>query len=59
MKKIQHRINKVSDLKNVSQEYGVELDIRAEGDNLILSHDAFISGENFEDYLKRHPIIDK
>ena len=54
MLKIAHRVNKITDLKNVSLEYGVELDIRAEGGKLILHHDAFAQGENFEDYLKEY-----
>ena len=54
MKKIKHRINTIYELKETSKNYGVELDIRAEGDKLIMHHDAFTIGENFEDYLKEY-----
>jgi len=52
MLKIAHRINTVSDLQNVPNQYGIELDIRYENDYLILHHDPFCTGEKFEDLLK-------
>ncbi len=49
---IAHRVNTVNELKNLPHEYGVELDLRDSGERLILQHDPFSDGENFEDYLK-------
>ncbi|MFC1546279.1 hypothetical protein ACFL4O_00985 [bacterium] len=54
MEFIAHRINTIKELKNVSAEYGVELDIRDNGDKLILHHDPFTTGEDFEEYLKHY-----
>lgn len=51
---IAHRINTREQLGRVPSEYGVELDLRAEGDRLILQHDAFLDGEDFEDYLEAY-----
>lgn len=59
MLKIAHRINTVDQLLQTPQEYGIELDIRSEGNNLILHHDPFKKGELFEDLLKvyNHQLI--
>ncbi|CAA6814262.1 MAG: Unknown protein [uncultured Campylobacterales bacterium] len=54
MEYIAHRINKIDELKQVPKEYGVELDLRDYGDRLVLEHDPFISGEDFEEYLKHY-----
>lgn len=52
MLKFIHRINTVSQLKQVPTEYGVEIDLRAYKDDIVLHHDPFIQGESFEEYLK-------
>jgi hypothetical protein len=52
MEYIAHRINTVEELKKTPKEYGVELDLRDFGDRLILQHDPFTDGEDFEEYLK-------
>ncbi|MCS7004666.1 MAG: hypothetical protein NZM38_05005 [Cytophagales bacterium] len=59
MLKIVHRINTVAQLAQVPTHYGIELDLRADGKELIMHHDAFQSGERFEDLLKvfRHELI--
>ncbi|MCP4050642.1 MAG: hypothetical protein GY730_08060 [bacterium] len=59
MIKIAHRINTIHQLKHIPIDYGVELDLRSEGNQLILHHDPFETGENFEDYLShfRHNFI--
>lgn len=59
MFKIVHRINTVEKLKNIPPEYGVEVDIRACNDRIILHHDAFKKGEDFEEYLEyyKHAFI--
>lgn len=54
MEFIAHRINTVEELKNVPKEYGVEIDLRDFGDRLILQHDPFKDGEDFEEYLKHY-----
>ena len=48
-----HRINNSNDLKTVKDTQGIELDLRDKEDKLILSHDPFRDGENFEDFLKK------
>jgi len=52
MEYIAHRINTIEELKTIPKEYGVELDLRDFGDRLILQHDPFKDGEDFEEYLK-------
>jgi hypothetical protein len=51
---IAHRINTIAELKQVPKEYGVELDLRDYADRLILQHDPFVDGEDFEEYLKHY-----
>jgi hypothetical protein len=48
---IQHRVNTLEHLRSVPLHYGVELDLRDHGDRLILRHDPFGDGEEFEPYL--------
>ena len=48
---ISHRINNVSELNNIPTEYGVEIDLRDNGENIILQHDPFKDGENFNDFI--------
>ena len=54
MNYIAHRVNTVEGLKKLPLEYGVELDLRDQGDRLILQHDPFTPGECFEEYLKHY-----
>lgn len=54
MEFISHRINTIDELKNTPTEYGVEIDLRDSKDRLILAHDPFIDGEDFEEFLKRY-----
>ena len=49
---IAHRINTIEELKKVPNKYGVELDLRDYGNKIILQHDPFVDGEDFEEYLK-------
>jgi hypothetical protein len=49
---IAHRINTIEQLLKTSNDLGVEIDVRSQGNRLYLSHDPFVSGENFEDWLK-------
>jgi len=51
---IQHRCNKVADLKGLPTEYGVEIDLRSNvslKNSLHLSHDPYVAGENFEEWI--------
>ena len=54
MEFISHRINKVEDLIKLPKIYGVELDLRDLGDEIVISHDPYVGGERFEDYLKHY-----
>jgi len=49
-----HRVNTINELRDIPKEYGTEIDIRAFGSNLILNHEAFQTGERFEDYLAEY-----
>jgi hypothetical protein len=51
---ILHRINTIEKLNSIDQEFGCEIDIRAEGSNLILHHDAFKTGEKLTDFLDEY-----
>lgn len=52
MKKIAHRINTVEQLHQVPTKYGCEIDVRSQGEKLILHHDPFQEGEDFLEWLK-------
>lgn len=54
MLKIAHRINTIKQLRETPVEYGIELDLRAFEDKLVLHHDPFQQGELFEDLLKEY-----
>lgn len=49
---IKHRINTAAQLKETDPQYGVELDLRDRGERLIITHDAFGDGEDFETYMQ-------
>ena len=54
MEIIIHRVNNLNELKNTSQKFGTEIDIRAYGSKLILSHEPFQNGDFLEDYLDEY-----
>ena len=54
MEIIIHRINKIKELKKISNKYGVEIDIRTDGSKLILNHDAFTKGDRLIDYIENY-----
>ncbi len=54
MQFIAHRINTIEELKKIPSQYGVELDLRDNGNRLILQHDPFTDGEEFEEFLKHY-----
>ena len=49
-----HRVNSIEQLKNVPETFGIELDLRSEGDRIIVTHDPFTKGEDFEIYLQHY-----
>ncbi|NDK07633.1 hypothetical protein EOM39_00130 [Candidatus Gracilibacteria bacterium] len=59
MIKIIHRVNTISRLKTISVDCGIEIDIRANGKDLILNHEPFENGDSLEEYLKlyNHKLI--
>jgi len=54
MKIISHRRNTINDLKTTPCEYGVEVDIRSCGEQLIIHHDPFDKGTPFEEWLSAY-----
>lgn len=51
MEIVVHRVNTIDALDRVPREFGVEIDLRADGSRIILSHDACASGEPFDGWL--------
>ena len=51
-----HRINTIEELKSIDNQFGIELDLRDDhkSNKIILSHDPFLDGEFFEDYLQNY-----
>jgi len=49
---IVHRVNSIEDLMDVPVQYGVEVDIRADGGKLILNHEPHQHGDTLDEYLK-------
>jgi hypothetical protein len=52
MRIIRHRINSIAELNKTPFDLGVEIDIRTNGNDLILQHEPFMDGENFDQWLK-------
>ena len=51
---ISHRVNKIKELIKLNPKYGVEIDIRDNGKELIIVHDPFKKGIKLNDYLKNY-----
>ena len=51
--KIAHRILNFEDYYKLPQKVGLEFDIHAYGDQLVISHDAFCDGIKFEDFISQ------
>ncbi len=49
--RIAHRVNTVEGLKATPREYGVEMDLHAYGDRLVVHHDACTDALDFERWL--------
>ncbi len=56
---VQHRRNTINLLSTTPVKFGVEVDIRSYGDQLIIHHDPFIKTVNFEDWIKlyKHSLL--
>lgn len=51
---IEHRINTIKQLKRVSTNRGVEIDIRDYNGELVLTHNALTFGEKLSDFLQHY-----
>lgn len=51
MKLIAHRRNTLQELEATPRQYGVEVDIRSHGEQLIIHHDPFSAGESFDAWV--------
>lgn len=47
-----HRINTIEDIQKTPTNFGVEIDLRSEGADIILNHDPFMKGPNLETFLE-------
>lgn len=55
MEYIAHRVNTVRELRELSTEFGVELDLRDDlNGRIYIQHNPFVPGEDFEEYLKEY-----
>lgn len=56
---VSHRRNTAEQLRDTAHDLGVEVDIRSVGERLIIHHDAFVEGEDFETWLAayRHRLL--
>ena len=52
MKIVIHRCNSIAELKKVDTKYGVELDVRTYNGNLILNHEPYENGDNFDQWIR-------
>jgi hypothetical protein len=59
MQIIKHRANTVVELNSTPIDFGVEIDIRSYGDELILHHDPFVRGEKLLQWIQnfRHKTL--
>lgn len=51
---IKHRINTSNKLRKVSKDFGVEIDLRSNGNEIYLQHDPFKKGEPFAKWIKSY-----
>lgn len=52
MELIYHRRNSIEDLIGTDTKYGIEVDIRSDGDDLIIHHDPLCPGLLFKEWIK-------
>ena len=51
---IAHRRNTLDEIRNTPTAYGVEVDIRSRGSELIIQHDPFVDGTIFLDWISEY-----
>lgn len=51
---INHRVNTVTELQEIPSDNGVEIDLRAYKDKIILNHEPFSDGEDFDFFLENY-----
>jgi len=51
---IAHRRNTIVELQNTSTAYGIEVDIRSHGNDLVVHHDPYVRGELFTEWLSHY-----
>ena len=51
---IAHRVNTSQQLSCIPALYGVEVDVRDFGTRLVVAHNPFEGGEDFEAYLQKY-----
>jgi hypothetical protein len=54
MLKIYHLINTIAQLQNTLKEYALKLDLRPDGERIIIHHDPFTQVEDFEDFINNN-----
>ena len=54
MKLISHRRNTIAELRETDHKYGVEVDIRSQGEKLTIHHDPFVAGESFNEWVEAY-----
>src|SRR5687768_4612073 len=56
---VHHRRNTRALLAESPSEYGIEMDVRSFGEELVVHHDPFVRGERFTDWLEgyRHGLL--
>lgn len=54
MQRIAHRVNDPAQLRATPRDLGVEVDVHAYGDRLVVHHDAFADGVDFERWLEAY-----
>jgi len=54
LKLISHRRNTLEELRDTPSKYGIEVDIRSQGKDLVIHHDPFVAGEPFEDWFRAY-----
>lgn len=52
MKIYSHRVNTISALEKIAPHHGIEIDLRTNFGDLILSHDPYAEGDLFSEWLK-------
>lgn len=51
---IAHRRNSIAQIKNTPVNFGVEIDIRSHGNDLVIHHDPFTNAAKFDDWLAHY-----